>query len=134
MLSERPLVLLKKNYTSLSSHQKAIADFILANIDRVSGLVQLVFVDILFVTVSLYMEPESSQRIQMSCHAIASEKKDRQYTDDVTLRRAAAQGGKLRAAALLCAGTLRTPHCRAASDLLRAKKQLKKGKTGCVCS
>ena len=38
MSSERPLVLLKKNYTSLSSHQKTIADFILANIDRVSGL------------------------------------------------------------------------------------------------
>ena len=38
MPPDRPLVLLKKNYTSLSSHQKTIADFILANIDRVSGL------------------------------------------------------------------------------------------------
>ena len=41
----------------------------------VSRLVQLVLMDILFVTVSLDMEPESSERITMSRRAIASEKK-----------------------------------------------------------
>jgi len=64
-LAKLSTVVLNSSYYDISHYTDAL----------VSRLVQLVLLDILYVTVSLRMEPISTQRIAASREAIASEKK-----------------------------------------------------------